>query len=81
MQSGSTADKNSKKNNGSPADHGGIVGSSEWLWLEESDAEFIATSRTIIPELVVEFEKLQKENQDLRLDLITAYGQKDGGYE
>lgn len=44
-------------------------------------AQFIAASRTIIPELVAEVERLQKEVQTLSLDLLTAQGQKEGGYE
>ena len=37
----------------------GVVGSSEWIWIDEADAEFIAHSPQIISELLDENERLK----------------------
>ena len=47
----------------------------------ENNASFIANSPEIISQLVSEVERLEKENSQLKLDLLTAQAQADGEYD
>lgn len=44
---------------------GGVVGSSEWIWLERTDGEFIAAAPTDIRDLIDEVRRLRAE---IRID-------------
>lgn len=39
---------------------GGIVGSSEWTWVDDHNGEFIANSWQDVKDLIAEVERLQK---------------------
>lgn len=38
---------------------GGVVGSSEWIWIEDADGEFIANARADIEFLLAEIDRLK----------------------
>lgn len=40
---------------------GGVVGSSEWIWIKDEDGEFIAHARTDIDFLLTEILKLKSQ--------------------
>lgn len=54
-------------------DDGGVVGSSEWIWLKDDDAAFIARSREAVPRLLDEVERLRDA---LRTDVLEGVAVK-----
>ena len=63
-------------------DGGGVVGSSEWIWLEDHDGEFIAHAREDVPALVAEVERLRdyftpEDVEDERDELNYLYAHRD----
>jgi len=50
-------------------------------WLKHEDAEFIAHSRTDVPELLAEVERLQKENQGWRANSMIQESVIQNGYD
>ena len=45
-------------------DNGGIIGSSEWIWVEDADGEFMAHAKADIEWMISEIERLIGENAE-----------------